>query len=100
METEAKKRLEEIRKSIQAENVSYGEIAELQDLIDFIDNDDVELLEWAGVPEDKYERAVWEINRIADRMYCYGEDITPKEAQKMASDLWHITDRLNNYLEI
>lgn len=99
MEIEAKKRLEEIRKSIQAENVSYGELAELQSLVDFIDGDDVELLEWTGVPEDRYGRAVWEINSIADRIYYYGEDITPKEAQKIASDLWHITDGLNNYLE-
>ena len=47
-----KKRLEEIRKSIKNENISYGEIAELQQLAKYIDDGDVELLEWAGVDEN------------------------------------------------
>lgn len=45
---EAKKRLEEIRKEIKKESISYGEIAELQSLVKFIDKDDIELLCWAG----------------------------------------------------
>jgi len=44
------KRLKEIKKSIENENISYGELAELQSLKDFI-GDDVVLKEWAGVPE-------------------------------------------------
>jgi hypothetical protein len=46
-----KKRLEYLRKEIEAERISYLEIAELQCLAEFIDKDDVVLLEWAGVPE-------------------------------------------------
>ena len=46
-----KKRLEEIRQSIHDENISYGEIAELQSYKEYIDPSDVELLEWAGVEE-------------------------------------------------
>jgi hypothetical protein len=46
-----KQRLEEIRASLRAESVSYGELAELQSLAAHIDPDDVELLEPAGVPE-------------------------------------------------
>jgi hypothetical protein len=46
-----KKRLEELRVEIQAERISYGEIAELQSLAEHIDAGDVELLEWAGVEE-------------------------------------------------
>lgn len=46
-----KERLESIRGSIKAENISYGEIAELQSLADFIDEQDVELLERAGCCE-------------------------------------------------
>lgn len=46
-----KERLEEIRESIQEEEVSYGELVELQDLTEFIEDGDVELLEAAGVPE-------------------------------------------------
>ena len=44
-------RLEAIRASIQAESVSYGELAELQGLAAHIGAGDVELLQWAGVPE-------------------------------------------------
>lgn len=47
-----KQRLEQLRQAIEAENISYGEISELQALADHIDKDDVLLLEWAGVPED------------------------------------------------
>jgi hypothetical protein len=44
-------RLEYLRSQIQAECISYGEISELQALAAHIDAGDVELLEWAGVPE-------------------------------------------------
>lgn len=44
-------RLEYLRGEIRAERISYGEIAELQSLADKIDPGDVELLEWAGIPE-------------------------------------------------
>ena len=44
-------RLEYLRGEIQAERISYGELAELQSLAKYIEDDDVELLEWAGVPE-------------------------------------------------
>ena len=46
-----KARLEYLRKEIEAERISYGEIAELQDLAAHIEPGDVLLLEWAGVPE-------------------------------------------------
>lgn len=45
------RRLEEIRIEIRAERISQGEICELQSLVEHIDKDDVELLEWAGVEE-------------------------------------------------
>jgi hypothetical protein len=47
----AKQRLEYLRGEIEAERVSYGEIAELQSLVEYIEPGDVLLLEWAGVPE-------------------------------------------------
>lgn len=46
-----KQRLEEIREEIRNERVSIGELIELRSLVNYIDKDDVELLEWAGVPE-------------------------------------------------
>ena len=49
--TEQRELLESIRRSIEDESISYGEIVELQGLADFIDDDDVLLLEWAGVEE-------------------------------------------------
>ena len=46
-----KARLEYLRGEIEAERISYGEIAELESLAAYIEPDDVQLLEWAGVPE-------------------------------------------------
>lgn len=50
---EIKKRLEYLRGEIRAKRIGYGEIAELQSLKKYIDKNDVELLEWAGVKEVK-----------------------------------------------
>jgi hypothetical protein len=47
-----KNRLEEIRIEIRAERISLGEICELQSLVKHIDNNDVELLQWA---RDEFE---------------------------------------------
>jgi hypothetical protein len=56
MDTNAiRARLEQLRTEIRAERISYGEIAELQTLAEHIDPSDVELLEWAGVPEHAAE---------------------------------------------
>ena len=46
-----KDRLEYLRREIQAEGISYGELIELQSLAKYIEQDDVLLLEWAGVGE-------------------------------------------------
>ena len=50
---EIRKRLENLRGEIKAERIGYGEIAELQSLVKYIDAGDVQLLEWAGVEEEK-----------------------------------------------
>lgn len=49
-------RLEYLRGELQAETISYQEIAELQSLIPHIEKGDVELLEAAGVPEFPIEQ--------------------------------------------
>ena len=49
---QAKKRLEYLRQALRNENMSYGELAELQSLAQYIESGDVELLEAAGVPEN------------------------------------------------
>lgn len=46
-----KKNFEKIRKSIEFENISYGEIAYLQSHVEYIDKNDIILLEWVGVEE-------------------------------------------------
>jgi len=46
-----KERLEYLRQEIRNERISYSEIIELQNLADYIEAGDVELLEWAGVNE-------------------------------------------------
>lgn len=51
MSEQITKRLEYLRAEIRAERISYGEIAELADLAEHIEPGDVELLQWAGVPE-------------------------------------------------
>jgi hypothetical protein len=52
-----KERLAYLRGEIEAERISYEEIAELYSLAEFIDPGDVLLLEWAGVPENRESNA-------------------------------------------
>ena len=51
MTNEIKSRLEYLRGEINAERISYEEIAELKSLAEYIDEGDTLLLEWAEVPE-------------------------------------------------
>jgi hypothetical protein len=46
-----KARLEYIRAELRAEQISMGELHELQNLTEYIEPGDIELLEAAGVPE-------------------------------------------------
>jgi hypothetical protein len=49
---EIEARLEELRTELRGECISYGELFELQSLVEHIDSNDVELLQAAGVPEN------------------------------------------------
>jgi len=51
MKNTIKKRLEYLRQEIKAERISYGEIIELQSMVNHIDSNDVELLQWVKVEE-------------------------------------------------
>jgi len=55
MEKKIKQRLEYLRGEIRNECISQDEILELQSLKDHIENNDVELLQWAGVSEFEEE---------------------------------------------
>jgi hypothetical protein len=59
--TTQENRLAEIRKAIEAENVSYGELSELQDLAaerPELFADDPVLAEAAGIPEEKWRQGL------------------------------------------
>lgn len=51
MATKVKDRLEYLRKELRAERISYDGLHELQNLTQYIQPHDTELLEAAGVPE-------------------------------------------------
>jgi len=99
MDNSIKTRLEYLRQELRAERISYGELAELQGLVKYIDDSDVELLEAAGVPEKRmtpYEAwlyaAQWgSAMRGGDPgacMYGFSEDFTMQSEE-------HRTDCLN-----
>lgn len=74
-----KQRLEYLRGEIEAERISYGELAELQSLVEHIAPDDMLLREWAGVEEGPARE--WNItpNNRKDELKAiarimYGED--------------------------
>lgn len=46
------KRLEYLREQIRQENISYGEIIELQSLAEFVPESDIELMEWIKLEEE------------------------------------------------
>jgi hypothetical protein len=51
MNNEIQNRLKYLKGEIEAEKISYGEIAELQSLVQHIDDGDTLLLQWAGIEE-------------------------------------------------
>jgi hypothetical protein len=65
------KRLEAIRKSIRNENVSYGELVELQDLSQYIDSNDIELREAAGIPEFEDDDEFAKGGEVSSKYYAY-----------------------------
>lgn len=48
---QARERLEYLRGELRAQQISYGELYELQNMTEYIEPGDTELLEAAGVPE-------------------------------------------------
>ncbi len=49
-------RLEYLRSQLDAECISWGELAELQSLADHIEPGDVQLAEAAGIPEEEFAK--------------------------------------------
>jgi hypothetical protein len=63
-------RLEYLRGEIRAERISMSEVIELQNLADQIEPGDVELLQWAGVPEFPE----WHCTRCGRELNAEGAD--------------------------
>lgn len=55
MPEDIKDRLEYLRSQIRGECISLEELSELESLAEHIDPDDVELAQWAGIPEFEEE---------------------------------------------
>lgn len=68
---QAEKRLEEIRAEIRKESISYGELVELQALKNFIEPEDIELREAAGIPEDTLGNLFESVDKTYKRLKQY-----------------------------
>ncbi len=88
-----KRILEYLRQEINAERISQEEIFELQSLAKHIDKGDVQLLEWAGVPEFSEKYVVTDIDWDAPKSVSKA---LPKEITVVIPD----DEDLDGYMEI
>jgi hypothetical protein len=86
----AKKRLEELRKELRAERISYSELAELESLKKYIDDDDVELRQAAGIPEFEDEDDDEDEDEDDDK-YAKGGEIEVGDKVKAKYAKYHAT---------
>ena len=70
--------IEEIRRSIRDECVSIGELIFLADNVAFVDVDDIELIEAAGVPE----HGAWDFHVPHEECEGTWDDGFPPQARK------------------
>jgi len=102
-----KQRLEYLRGEIEKECISTGEIAELASLAEHIEEGDVLLLEWAGVPEG-YKKVNRE-GEIDNLIMWIGQTESDNDKELMKEDLktlmsWsceyvYSSESTNDYLE-
>lgn len=81
---EIKSRLEYLRGELRQECISYGELAELQSLAEYIELDDTELLEAAGVPE--YPEKNWQCDITRQICYCSNDRMSYPESVEIRFD--------------
>lgn len=91
-EDRAKQRLEELRAELINECISYEELTELESLSKYIDPNDVQLLEAAGVPEHKVESKIGE-PEIQDFIEKYYPDYDHSNEIAYEGDLYKLTQR-------
>lgn len=88
-----KYRLEELREELRQERISYGELVELQSLVEHIDPNDAELLQAAGIPEfpSKLKRVKLQSDSKDIHIGCpecdYQEQLGIDDPRKMLNEL-------------
>jgi hypothetical protein len=93
-----KDRLEYLRNEVKNASISYSEIAELQGLAKYIDKGDVELLEWAGVPEFKREMKKYKVIDQQGASFMDDTHKNPMTANALRSRFWSLNEcRTENY---
>lgn len=85
------KRLEYLRGEIEAERISYGEIAELQTLAEYIKPGDVQLLEVAGVKENQPEK-LYRVNDLQGCAFMADTHEDPSTEQELRERFWGLED--------
>ena len=91
MNAEVKKELEFIKKDIEAECISQGEIAYLEEhQQDILELEDIELAQWAGITEEEWNRGYLLTDDEAVCTWC-GE-IYDKSALKEELNLGYLCD--------
>jgi hypothetical protein len=110
MNKKRKQRLAYLREQIKQECISYEEIAELQSLAEYIDDDDVLLKEWAEIPEGyKVVNRESEIDNLIMWISECGQE-KASEKEMMKEDLktlmsWtcekiYSSESTNDYIEV
>ena len=91
-----KARLNFLRDMIETENISTGEIVELQSLAKYIDKSDSLLLEWAGVPEENKNTCdkCGEVDLSENLIWITAEGFTPLGDEKLPKEAFKKYDAL------
>ena len=107
-EIDAKKeRLEEIRVELDNESISYGELVELEELTEYIEEGDVQLLQAAGVPEFESEKTIdlsdlegdYSINEMEQVIETIEERIEKVKAPSMSEEQIEIVKEEHGIVE-
>jgi hypothetical protein len=88
---EVKSSLAMFRRLIKKERMGYGDIAELQELAEYIPMGDVQLLEWAGIPEypEVDTAEVDRLTTIIESEILKFVDLPEHELQTLGSNIYY-----------
>ena len=87
--------LNSIREEIEKEQVSYGELAYLEDhKQEILDMEDIVLAQWAGISEDE-----WEAGKLFDEKYIVGRKVVLRNVTE-DNDLDNFTEEYGDEVVI